>query len=147
SKSPEKALEQLKNLTERYQTLNVEVVDNIINVKYIDKLCKPLIEAHCDYTIFWEVKANLTAAQLRTMASAGVIHVQPGIESLSTHVLELMRKGISMLKNVRFLKWAEYFEINPRWSLLTGFPGETEEDYARQRHLVPLLKHLRPPGG
>jgi ribosomal peptide maturation radical SAM protein 1 len=146
SKTPERVLEELGNLTDRYHTLNIEVVDNIINVKYVDKVCKPLIQERCDYTIFWEVKANLTGAQLRTMADAGIIHLQPGIESLSTHVLELMRKGITMLKNVRFLKWANYFNMNPRWHILTGFPGETEEDYAQQRRIVPLLKHLRPPG-
>jgi ribosomal peptide maturation radical SAM protein 1 len=105
-----------------------------------------LIQQHCDYKLFWEVKANLTPAQLRTLASAGVACVQPGIESLSTHVLELMRKGISMLKNVRFLKWARYFNMDIRWNILTGFPGETEEDYERQRRLVPLLTHLQPPG-
>jgi ribosomal peptide maturation radical SAM protein 1 len=145
SKTPERVLDELKNLTDRYQTLNIQVVDNIINVKYIDKVCKPLIQEHCDYSIFWEVKANLTPAQLRTMSSAGIVHLQPGIESLSTHVLELMRKGITMLKNVRFLKWASYFRMSPRWNVITGFPGETAEDYARQRRLIPLLKHLPPP--
>jgi ribosomal peptide maturation radical SAM protein 1 len=147
SKSPERVLEELKNLTSRYQTLNMQVVDNIIDMKYIEKVCKPLSEAHCDYTFFWEVKANLTPAQLNTMSSAGIIHIQPGIESLSTHVLKLMRKGISMLKNVRCLKWAQYFNVHPSWFLLSGFPGETDEDYARQRLLVPLLKHLKPPDG
>lgn len=147
SKSPERVLEELKNLTGRYQTLQIFVVDNILNVKYIDKVLKPLIQQHYDYSMFWEVKANLTPAQLRTMASAGITRLQPGIESLSSHVLELMRKGISMLKNVRFLKWARYFGIDLGWNMLTGFPGETEEDYDRQRRLVPLLKHLKPPGG
>ena len=28
-----------------------------------------------------------------------------------------------------------------------GFPGETEEDYKKQLDLVPLISHLRPPGG
>jgi ribosomal peptide maturation radical SAM protein 1 len=147
SKTPEKALEEMDYLASRYQIRNIEVVDNIISVNYIEKVCKPLIQKRYDYTIFWEVKANLTPVQLRTLSKAGVLHMQPGVESLSTHILGLMRKGITMLKNVRFLKWASYFNINPRWNLLTGFPGETEKDYENQLRLVPLLKHLRPPGG
>jgi ribosomal peptide maturation radical SAM protein 1 len=147
SKSPERVLEELNYLADRYQILNLEAVDNILNVKYFEKVCKPLIQARYDYKIFWEIKANLSPAQMRTMCSAGFVRVQPGIESLSTHVLELMRKGISMLKNVRFLKWARYFNLNFGWNMLTGFPGETEEDYARQRQLLPLLRHLMPPGG
>lgn len=145
SKTPEKVLEEFTSLTSRYQTLNISVIDNIMNLKYIEKVCGPMIRSHCDYKIFWEVKANLTPLQLRIMADAGIEEVQPGIESLSTHVLELMRKGITMLKNVRFLKWANFFGINAGWNMLTGFPGETEDDYVRQRKLLPLLKHLQPP--
>ena len=133
SKAPERVLQELRNLTGHYHTLNVSVIDNIMNMDYVKRVCEPLAEHRCDYKIFWEVKANLAPRQLKAMADAGIIHVQPGIESLSTHVLELMRKGISMLKNVRFLKWAGYFGLQADWNLLTGFPGEREEDYARQR--------------
>jgi len=147
SKSPERVLEELKSLANRYQTLDISVIDNIMNLKYIEKVCGPLAEMHCDYKIFWEVKSNLTPRQLKILADAGIGEVQPGIESLSTHVLALMRKGITMLKNVRFLKWANYFGINAGWNLLTGFPGENEEDYSRQQKLVLLLKHLQPPWG
>jgi ribosomal peptide maturation radical SAM protein 1 len=147
SKTPEKVLEELASITNRYQTLNVSVIDNIMNLKYIEKVCGPLMQTHCDYRIFWEVKSNLTPRQLKILADAGINEVQPGIESLSTHILALMRKGITMLKNVRFLKWASYFGINAGWNMLTGFPGEKEEDYSVQRKLIPLLKHLQPPCG
>jgi ribosomal peptide maturation radical SAM protein 1 len=147
SKSPERVLEELRELARRYQTLNFFIIDNIMNMKYVEKVCAPLIGKHSDYKLFWEVKANLTPQHLKAMADSGIVEVQPGIESLSTHVLALMRKGISMLKNVRFLKWANYFGINTGWNILAGFPEETEEDYVRQRKLIPLLKHLQPPGG
>ncbi len=147
SKTPARVLGEIRNLASRYNTLNILVIDNIINMKYVDKVCAPLIDEHCDYKLFWEVKSNLTPLQLKTMADSGILEVQPGIESLSTHVLGLMRKGITMLKNVRFLKWANYFGLSTSWNILAGFPGETEEDYLRQRRLVPLLKHLQPPGG
>ena len=48
---------------------------------------------------------------------------------LSTHVLKLMRKGTSMLQNLRLLKWCRYYGIEVAWNLIWGFPGETEEDY------------------
>ena len=43
------------------------------------------------------------------MATAGVRAIQPGIESLSTRILKLMRKGATRLINVRLLKWAAYY--------------------------------------
>lgn len=123
------------------------MVDNIMDPHYVDELFKPLSEECNDYRIFYEVKANLTPAQLRTMSKAGVDHIQPGIESLSTHILSLMRKGITMLRNVRLLKWAHYYGMRVQWNLLTGFPGETEADYTEQRRIIPLLRHLPPPDG
>jgi hypothetical protein len=52
-----------------------------------------------------------------------------------------------MLINVRVLKWAHYYGISVAWNLLTGFPGETREDYDEQARLMPLLFHLPPPSG
>jgi ribosomal peptide maturation radical SAM protein 1 len=147
SKSAEEVSDQLRRLASQYNIVNFEAVDNIMNYRYLEQLCKPLSEERFDYHIFYEVKANLSPAQLRTMARAGITAIQPGIESLSSHILSLMRKGISMLRNVRLLKWAYYYKMRVSWNLLTGFPGETEEDYAQQFQVVRLLRHLPPPFG
>jgi len=92
------------------------------------------------------VKANLSREQLKLMAQAGITHIQPGIESLSSHVLRLMRKGARSIQNVNLLRWAQYYGIHVDWNLLWGFPGETEQDYADQVALIPHLRHLQPPG-
>ena len=147
SKSAQHVRDQLRRLAGRYQIVNFEAVDNIIDMHYLEELCRPLAEQRCDYQIFYEVKANLSREQLRTLAHAGVRIIQPGIESLSTHVLSLMRKGTTMLRNVRLLKWARYYGIDVAWNLLHGFPGETRADYEAQERLVPLLVHLSPPAG
>ena len=147
SKSPERVHSELRRMSGRYQIVNFEAVDNILDMRYLDEICRPLIDERVDYQLFYEVKANLRRPQLRTLARAGVGVIQPGIESLSTHVLRLMRKGTSMLQNVRVLKWAHYYGVKVSWNLLTGFPGETREDYEEQAGLIPLLVHLPPPAG
>jgi ribosomal peptide maturation radical SAM protein 1 len=147
SKSPERVHAELRRQSARYQIANFEAVDNILDMRYLDALCRPLIEDRVDYSIFYEVKANLKREQLHTLSRAGIRILQPGIESLSTHVLKLMRKGTTMLQNVRVMKWAHYYGIKVAWNLLTGFPGETVEDYERQAKLMPLLVHLPPPTG
>jgi ribosomal peptide maturation radical SAM protein 1 len=147
SKSPERVHAELRRMSARYQIVNFEAVDNILDMRYLEELCSPLIDERYDYKLFYEVKANLKRAQLRTLARAGVGIIQPGIESLSTHVLKLMRKGTTMLQNVRVLKWSHYYGIKVAWNLLTGFPGETREDYEEQARLMPLLVHLPPPAG
>src|SRR5215204_910260 len=147
SKSPERVHSELRRQSARYQIANFEAVDNILDMRYLEALCRPLIEDRVDYSIFYEVKANLKREQLHTLSRAGIRILQPGIESLSTHVLKLMRKGTTMLQNVRLMKWAHYYGIKVAWNLLTGFPGETVEDYERQAQLMPKLVHLPPPTG
>ena len=79
------------------------------------------------------------------MALAGVTWIQPGIESLSSEVLRLMKKGATLLQNLQCLKWSKEAGIQPFWSILYGFPGEREEEYQKMRELIPALVHLPAP--
>jgi ribosomal peptide maturation radical SAM protein 1 len=120
-------------------------VDNILDVRYLDGLFPLLAETDFGWDFFWEVKSNLTREHIRTLARAGVREVQPGIESMSTRVLRLMRKGVTAIQNINTLRWTLYYGITTHWNLLWGFPGETEDDYQRQADLIPQLLHLQPP--
>ena len=132
SKSPERVLDELAAQARRYRSFRFEAVDNILDMAYFVKLFPVLAENETGYEIFYEVKANLSRAQLKLMAQAGITHIQPGIESLSSNVLRLMRKGVRAVQNVNLLRWARYYGIHVEWNLLWGFPGETEQDYADQ---------------
>jgi ribosomal peptide maturation radical SAM protein 1 len=145
AKSPGTVRAELAHQARRYGRFKFEAVDNILSPKYLTDLFPVLAEDGSDYRIFYEVKANLTRAQLRVLAGAGVTNLQPGIESLSTNVLRLMDKGVRAAQNVNLLKWARYYGISVAWNVLWGFPGETEEDYSRQAESVPHLVHLQPP--
>lgn len=144
-KTGERAMAELESLLRSHPVARVEAVDNILDMKHLNTLCADLAERRWDVSIYYEIKANLTRDQMSVLRRAGIDHVQPGIESLSTHVLELMRKGATKLINIRLLKWARYHGITPDWNILSGFPGETDADYREQAELVPLLYHLQPP--
>lgn len=145
SKSPERVLAELGRLTRRHDVWRFEAVDNIMDMRYVEQVGGTLAERRHDLGLFYEVKANLSREQLRTLARGGLRLMQPGIESLSTHVLKLMRKGTTRLLNLRLLKWARYYGIGVNWNLLVGFPGETIDDYESQVRLIPSLYHLPPP--
>jgi ribosomal peptide maturation radical SAM protein 1 len=146
SKSPERVLDELAGQARRYRSFRFEAVDNILDMAYLAKLFPALTANETGYEIFYEVKANLSREQLKLMAQAGITHIQPGIESLSSNVLRLMRKGVRAVQNVNLLRWARYYDIHVDWNLLWGFPGETEKDYADQAAVMPHLRHLQPPG-
>ena len=106
-----------------------------------------LAAAKLGIEFFWEIKANLTDRQVRALRDAGVAYVQPGIESLNDHVLELMKKGTTSFRNIELLKWCKEYGIKPMWNLLYGFPGETATDYDETIETIHAIWHLDPPTG
>lgn len=147
AKRPERVEHELAVLAERHRSFTFAAVDNILEPSYLDDLFPHLAAARASYQLFYEVKANLSPPQLRTLRAAGVQHIQPGIESLSSRVLGLMRKGTRASTNVNLLRWARHYGIHVTWNVLWGFPGEAEDDYRHQADLFRSLVHLQPPGG
>lgn len=147
AKSPDRLLSELHTLAARHGSFNFEAVDNIIDMNLFDGALSRLAEGDNGFDLFYEVKANLSRERLAALSHAGVRRVQPGIESFSSDVLKLMRKGITGIQNVNFLRWARHEGINASWNLLWGFPGEAEAEYTRQAALLPNLRHLQPPTG
>ena len=145
SKSPARVLDELAEMSRQYRRTSFAAVDNILDTSYVRELFTEIDTAGLDYTFFYEIKASLTRSQLDQMRRGGVRSIQPGIESLNTHVLQLMRKGSTMLQNVRLLKWARYHRLDTAWNILHGFPGEREEDYRDQHRVLELITHLGPP--
>ena len=123
----------------------VFAVDNIMPQPYFGSLLPRLAELRPRPELFYEVKANLNADQVQALVRAGVKSVQPGIESLSTPILRLMKKGTSAFHNVRLLKYAAQYGLNLVWNVLYGFPNESPDEYRTQSELIPKLLHLQPP--
>lgn len=145
AKSSNRLLAELTHQTRKHHVSYFEAVDNILDLKYLPGLFAQIEQAKTDYQFFYEVKANLTRAQIQSLYRGGVRCVQPGIESMSSHVLYLMRKGCTMLQNVRCLKWCLYYNIRVGWNLIWGFPGETEADYEKELKILKWIGHLEPP--
>ena len=145
AKSSDQVAREMDGLSSRYNTTRFRLVDNIIDLKYIDNLFGRFAAGHYDLDVFMETKANLTKQQIQTLAQGGVKCMQPGIESLSAAQLKEMDKGVSPLQNVQCLKWSRYYNLDINWNILLGFPQETNADYKRQIALIPSLFHLQPP--
>lgn len=145
--SAEKALRLFQDLfgyADRCTRYNC--VDNIMAKNYLDEVF-PHLETPAHVHMFYEVKADLSEEHLRTLSKARVKIIQPGIESLATSTLKLMRKGTSAFQNLLLLRNCLLHDICPEWNLLIGFPGEGEDVYQKYVADLPLLMHLPPPSG
>lgn len=148
-KSADRAIGELTFLLDRYgaQTRAISAVDNIIPLQYFKDFLPTLKEMNLDLELFYETKSNLKKEQVELYRAAGLTQIQPGIESLSTPVLRLMRKGVTRLQNVQLLKWCAECGVAPVWNYIIGFPGEQPDDYAGQDELVRAVAHLPSPEG
>jgi ribosomal peptide maturation radical SAM protein 1 len=143
--SADKAVAHLQSLFRRYPDVTYfQAVDNILPHGYL-KTVLPRLDTPPRTTIYYEVKSNMDDADVRTLAQSGVRMLQPGIESINTSILKLMKKGVTAFQNIRFLGYCRLHGIAPKWNFLIGFPGESEAVYPKYLADLPLLHHLPPP--
>lgn len=145
----ERVYETLANYAHRYPIRRFRATDNILDMSYFKSLL-PRLKAEPPgggIELYYNIKANMNRVQMKALADAGIVYVQPGIESLSSHLLRLMRKGVLPLQNVFLLKCAREYGIVVFWNNLIRVPGECPEDYAQMEEWIPKLVHLQPPYG
>lgn len=145
SKRVEDVIHQLDELSRRYGILDFNAIDNIIEPEYIDKLFGQLSEANTDIRLHYEVRPSLSRSQLKHMRKGGLFSIQPGVESFSTHILKLMKKHTTGVRNLELIKWSTYYGINNLYNILLRFPGETAEDYRAQVDVISKIHHFQAP--
>jgi ribosomal peptide maturation radical SAM protein 1 len=146
-KSADRFHAEVETIVKQYGARYIFMADNILSTNYYRDFLDWAIEKDLGVDFFYEIKANVTRSQIEKLARARVSFVQPGIESFSTPILQRMRKGITEIKNIAFLKYAREYGILATYNLLAGFPGEERDEYGRMARNLPMLMHLQPPSG
>lgn len=136
---------ELDHAADRYGTYRFFAADNFMEMSYLRTLLPTLVEDDAGYELFYELEANLTRDQVELLRRAGVRRAQAGVESLSSHVLGLMDKGVTGIQNINLLRWARHYGVSLLWNMLYAIPGETAQDYRRLDATIPHPLHLQPP--
>lgn len=147
SKSENRVLNEFRLMKEYFPDTSIAIVDNILDMSYFKTVIPSLIKENMDLDLFFEVKANLKKGQIKLLKQAGIHIIQPGIESFSDNVLNIMKKGVRAIQNIQLLKWCKEIGVDPQWNLIWGFNGEEEKDFQETIDLIPLISHLKPPVG
>jgi len=145
SKSGERALAEFEQLSQRHPDLGLQLADKSIDPGYFADFFPALRDRPNGPPLCCQARVSLAKDEVRLLHDAGVAYLQLGVESLSTPVLRLMRKGTRAIDNIQTLKWCKEYGVTARWNLLWGMPGEPLEEYERMARLVPFLSHLQPP--
>ncbi len=124
AKSPERVIEQLETLSRRHGVFQFNAIDNIMAPEYTEKFFGKLAATNSDIQVHYEIRPNFSRTQLGRMHKGGLYSVQPGVESLSTNILKIMRKMSTGMRNVELIKWCTYFGINNLYNILVQFPAK-----------------------
>jgi ribosomal peptide maturation radical SAM protein 1 len=148
-KSAQRVIAETAYLAARYEPQLLSFSDNILSRQYM-KSVLPHWAADDEASKarkFFEVKANMTRDEVALLKRAGIVQIQPGIESLIDSTLRVMGKGVSGAQNIALLRWCMEIGIEAHWNLLYGFPGEDLASFDLTKDLIEKLSHLSPPGG
>lgn len=144
---PELAVGYVNALVDKYSTDAPMfcAVDSIMPRDYL-KAVVPRLDIPDNITVQYETTSSLSRSDLLALSSARIKIIQPGIESLSTPVLRLMKKGVTAFSNIRLLKNCIEVGVYPIWNLLYGVPGEADDSVVSKLVKdLPRLRHLPPP--
>lgn len=148
-KSAQRAIAETAELARRYHPQLLSFSDNILSRDYM-KTVLPHWAAEPEGVRtekFFEVKANMSREELVLLKRAGIVQIQPGIESLVDSTLRIMGKGVTGVQNIALLRWCMEIGIDANWNLLYGFPGEDPTSFTQTTELIQKLSHLSPPQG
>jgi radical SAM superfamily enzyme YgiQ (UPF0313 family) len=132
----------------RHEACNFVFHDSLINgdLDKLDGFCNLMAELKLN--IKWEaqlmVRADMPQQLFEKMKAAGCYNLFIGLESGSDHVLELMNKGFTLKEAVSTLRKIKAAGLHCEVSLITGFPGETEPDFAQTLNFLQEHQDLIP---
>lgn len=147
----EAVFDEIVSLHRRYRPDLLYATDAILSRDHMRSLLPALAERqrYCDdpLRLFFEIKSTVTQQDAALLAAAGVVAVQPGIESFSDNMLRNTDKGAVGIRQVAALKWLGTYSIDTIYGLLIGAPGETAADIAELIEVIGSMHHLQPPAG
>lgn len=143
-RQPEKVVDDLKLLMERYQTPFFFFTDECFALSPTKRLCSQLIEAGvgAQWTCEMRFEKNLSRDLLKLMREAGCLKIVFGLESYNQRVMDFMKKGIKQEHVRRIVGDCLDLDVAVHCYVLIGFPTETEPEALETMNFIVDHKRL-----
>lgn len=138
-RSPEKTVEEIRYIIEKYHTDMFWFVDDVFTIshKWLKNVNKLLKEQNI--TIKFECISRsdrLDEETLKILKEMGCFRLWIGAESGSQKMLDLMERRVDAVKTREIIKLTRRFGIEAGTFIMLGYPGEKKEDiYETVNHL------------
>ncbi len=149
-KSSVKVVEELIYLHRKYKVAAFGLVDDefFIDLKRTEAIFDGLLESGSRFRLVASCRLDtirhFPASLIDKMKQAGVTQMFFGAESGSPKILAMIQKGISLEDTIEGAKVVAEAGIRPILSFMSGFPGETSEDFDRTIDIIPQLWSTHP---
>lgn len=128
SKKTSRVISEFDRLTNRYRTLSLAIVDNVLPRDTSEDIFNQLKTLKKDLRLFSEIRASTSLARLKGMRDAGMQELQVGIEALSSGLLKKLKKGTTTIQNMEIMKNCESLGLINVSNLILQFPGSEQSD-------------------
>ncbi len=140
-KSPQRVVDEVKDLKKRFQLEGIWFKDSIFNLNrtWTKEFCKLMIEQNVD--IKWQALTRvdlIDEEELVVMKEAGLTQLDLGIETGSPKSLIRLKKGITVDKIKEKVRLARK-HVNVFGFFMIGIPGEDEGDVQQTFELAKSL--------
>lgn len=144
-KSNERVVKEIELLSEKYETLSISFVDNLLPASGLESLFGSIRSLRKDFDMFCEVRAHTPLHVLKAMAEAGMQEIQAGVESLSSSLLKKLNKGTRAIDNIEIMKNCEAMDTpHLAANLILCFPSSDEADVSETMKNLDFVWPLRP---
>ncbi len=129
-KSPEKIFEELKFLSEKYNTKYFYFWDSSMHPNILSKLADLIIKNKLKvrYSIYARFEEAFNLSLLKKLKESGCLFINFGLDAGSEQMLKIINKGISLNTVKKVLKATYQAGIGTNTYLIFGHPYEKIED-------------------
>lgn len=138
-------ISEIRVLHNQYGVKSLHLNDDtfVLNRKWILHFCDALRAEDLDITWRCLGRINLMDEDMiLTMADAGCVGIQYGIESGSEHVLKLIKKQITIQQIKNIIEMSVNHIDNVVSTFMWGFPFETMEDFYETIYLMGVVAEM-----
>jgi anaerobic magnesium-protoporphyrin IX monomethyl ester cyclase len=138
--SPQRAVNELKVLVEKFGAEHIWMTDDIFGLKpgWVNAFADLVEQEKLKFRFMIQSRVDLLLQEdnIAALAHAGCETVWVGAESGSQKILDAMEKGTKVEQIHEATKLLKKHHIHPAFFLQFGYPGETKEDILKTINMV-----------
>jgi|GEM_PF-5966460 len=138
---PEKIVEDMIAIKERYHPDNVRLSDNAISFHTMTKIAEELIRRNVELPWITNTRfdGNWTEEGVKLLVESRCIQLLFGLESASENIMNLINKGTDLNRVRHILSLIAPTGIRVHFYMIIGYPGETRKDW---EHTLTFFKDI-----